>query len=467
MRAAWPVAAQSATPESSPRATPVVGAPFVEPPVLRSADGRLDVILTAGLSPTVIGGRNVISMTYNAQAPSPTLRLRPGETLGVTLVNGLAQPTNLHTHGLHVSPSGKGDNVFLHLMPGETFEFDFQIPADGISGLHIPGFYWYHPHLHGYTRAQVDAGMAGALIVEGGLDDLPEIAGLPERLLVLQSTAFDADGTMIPFPETEDTDLYINGQLQPTLTIAPGETQRWRLLNTSSFWFMNLMLDGHTWQQIASDGNPLREVWSRDVILLSPGERIDALIQGGAEGSYALRSLAWGEDIETQAQPERVLATLISTGEAVNPLPLPETLLPFDDLARAQIDRQREITFEETDDPFSVTIDGMTFDPDRIDQTVELGATEEWVIRNTSVEWHPFHIHVNDYQVMSVNGEPVAAHSWEDTTAVPGNGEIVIRTRFLDFPGKSVYHCHLLDHEDEGMMGVFEVVEGEKGEKGE
>jgi len=461
MRSAWPVAAQSATPLAAD-ATPVVGAPFIEPPVLRSADGRLDVTLTAQLGPTVIGGRQVVSMTYNGQAPSPTLRLRPGDTLGVTLVNQLDQPTNLHTHGLHVSPSGNSDNVFLHLMPGETFQFEFQIPEDGLSGLHIPGFYWYHPHLHGYTRAQVDAGMAGALIVEGGLDDLPGIAGLPERLLVLQSTAFDADGAMIPFPPTDATDLYVNGQLQPTITIAPGETQRWRLVNTSSFWFMNLMLDGHTWRQIGSDGNPLREVWSRDVILLSPGERIDVLIQGGEAGSYALRSLAWGEDIETQAQPERVLATVVSTGDAVSSLPMPETLLPFDDLAQVQVDRRREITFEETDDPFSVTIDGMTFDPDRIDQTVTLGATEEWVIRNTSVEWHPFHIHVNDYQVMRVNGEPLDAYSWEDTTAVPGNGEIVIRTRFLDFPGKSVYHCHLLDHEDEGMMGVFEVVdEGE------
>jgi suppressor of ftsI len=94
---------------------------------------------------------------------------------------------------------------------------------------------------------------------------------------------------------------------------------------------------------------------------------------------------------------------------------------------------------------------------------VTLGATEEWLIRNMSPEWRPFHIHVNDYQVMSVNGQPLDAHSWEDTTAAPGNSEIVIRTRFLDFPGKFVYHCHLLDHEDEGMMGVIEVVdEGEK-----
>ncbi len=128
IRGVWPAAAQVATPETLPLATPVVGAPFVEPSVLRGVDGRLDITLTAQLAPTTIGGREVISMAYNGQAPSPTLRLHPGETLGMTLINQLDQPTNLHTHGLHVSPAGNSDNVFLHLMPGETFQFEFQIP---------------------------------------------------------------------------------------------------------------------------------------------------------------------------------------------------------------------------------------------------------------------------------------------------------------------------------------------------
>ena len=99
---------------------------------------------------------------------------------------------------------------------------------------------------------------------------------------------------------------------------------------------------------------------------------------------------------------------------------------------------------------------------DRVDQTITLGAVEEWRLRNTSLDWHPFHIHVNDYQVVAINGEPVAAYSWEDTTAIPAEGEIVIRMRFLDFPGKTVYHCHLLDHEDAGMMGIIDVIAPEE-----
>jgi FtsP/CotA-like multicopper oxidase with cupredoxin domain len=142
----------------------------------------------------------------------------------------------------------------------------------------------------------------------------------------------------------------------------------------------------------------------------------------------------------------------------VTPRPLPTTLIPFEDLRQATVDRTRTITFSEELDPFRVLIDGQEFDENRVDQTVRLGALEEWRLRNTSVDWHPFHIHVNDFQVISVNGEPVDAHSWEDTVPIPAHGEIVIRSRFLDFTGKTVYHCHILDHEDRGMMGVVEVV---------
>jgi FtsP/CotA-like multicopper oxidase with cupredoxin domain len=225
--------------------------------------------------------------------------------------------------------------------------------------------------------------------------------------------------------------------------------------------FVNLALDGHQLHQIASDANPLRAVRSRDEILMAAGERVEVLIQGGPEGTYTLRSLAWGPDLEFQAQPEFTIANLVSAGPAVEPAPLPTTLVPFEDLRQATIDRVREITFSEVLSPFEVLIDGRAFDPDRVDQTVNLGATEEWRLLNTSVDWHPFHIHVNDFQVISVNGQEVEPYSWEDTTPIPANGEIVIRSRFLDFPGKVVFHCHILDHEDRGMMGVVEVVDSD------
>lgn len=436
-----------------------VGAELVEPAVLRSAAGRLDLTLDAGFGPAMMGGRAVTTYNFNGEVPGPTLRLRSGETLGVTLTNQLDEPTNLHTHGLHVSPAGNSDNVFVHLMPGESFAYEYAIPQDRTSGLSIPGFYWYHPHLHGDSAEQVEGGMAGALIVEGELDYLPAIRDLPERLLVLQATQFDNGGVVKTFPEMDEIAIFVNGQPQPAIAIAPGETQRWRILNASSFMFVNLALYGHQLHQIASDANPLREVWSRDQILLSPGERIEVLIQGGPEGVYALHSLPWGADLEFQAQPGFPIATLVSAGPAQTAEPLPTTLIAFEDLRHATIDQRRELVFSEDMDPFRVLIDGRMFDPNRIDQTVALGATEEWRLRNTSPDWHPFHIHVNDFQVMEINGEPVDAYSWEDTTPIPAFGEIVIRTRFLDFPGTFVYHCHILDHEDQGMMGVVEVVE--------
>ena len=222
------------------QASPVAvqtGAALVEPRVLRSVDGRLDVALEASFSPVTMGGRTVTTYNFNGEVPGPTLRLRSGESMGVTLTNHLDEPTNLHTHGLHVSPAGNSDNVFVHLMPSETFGYEYAIPRDWTSGLYIPGFYWYHPHMHGTSAMQVEGGMAGALILEGELDDLPEIRDLPERLLVLQSTRFDDDSVM-NFPNMDVVGIYVNGQSQPTLTIAPGETQRWRILNASSFVFV-------------------------------------------------------------------------------------------------------------------------------------------------------------------------------------------------------------------------------------
>lgn len=443
------------------QATPVAGvtgAPLTEPQVLKSTDGRLALALEAQYGPAILGGREVTTYSYNGVIPGPTLRLRAGETLAPSITNRLDAGTNFHTHGLHVSPAGSSDNVLLEIAPGETFDFEFDIPVDRTSGLYIPGFYWYHPHLHGHTAEQTGGGMAGALIVEGALDEVPGIAGLPERILVLGTSEFADDGTLRLFADMLNPQVFVNGQDQPTIAIAPGETQRWRIVNASVFTFMDLALEGHLLHQIASDGNPLRAVRSHEHIVVSPGERIEVLIQGGRAGNYAFRSLAWGQDTEFQAQDEYPIATLVSDGPEQQPASLPKELFPIEDLREARVDRQRELVFSETLDPFRLFIDGKSFDHDRVDQTVILGALEEWRLINTSPDWHPFHIHVNDFQVISVNGEPVDAWSWEDTTPLPAFGEVVIRSRFLDFPGKFVYHCHILDHEDMGMMGVVEVV---------
>jgi len=137
-----------------------------------------------------------------------------------------------------------------------------------------------------------------------------------------------------------------------------------------------------------------------------------------------------------------------------------------EDLSTAQIDERRRITFQMKPPIAPPTgqrgpaaqIDSHFFDGDRDDQVARLNTTEEWVIRNASTQWHPFHIHINDYQVVAINGQPVPVRYSEDTTPVPPFGEITIRTRFRDFPGRWVYHCHILLHEDHGMMGTVKAL---------
>jgi FtsP/CotA-like multicopper oxidase with cupredoxin domain len=174
-----------------------------------------------------------------------------------------------------------------------------------------------------------------------------------------------------------------------------------------------------------------------------------------------LRTVPIAVGFTTQAPA--ALANLVSAGAAMSPQPLPTTLLPLEDLSHATIDRQRRITFQfgTPIDPRQANfwINHQLFDGDRDDQVVRLNTTEEWLIRNATSSWHPFHIHVNHYQVVAVNGQPVPVRYFEDTTNVPPFGEITMRTRFLDFPGRWVYHCHILLHEDHGMMGTVRALE--------
>jgi FtsP/CotA-like multicopper oxidase with cupredoxin domain len=465
--------AQDATPEANPHAahgTPVThgtpaatpsvpfegitGQPLVEPEVRESSGGVLETQLGASLTTTTVAGREVISTVYEGSFPGPTLAMWPGDTLRIRLVNSLDEGTNLHTHGFHVSPKDNGDNIFLHIEPGEVFDYEYQIPND-----HFAGLYWYHPHYHGNTAKQNTAGMNGAIIVRGGLDELEGIAGLTEHLLVMTTTQFDGNGQMVPVEQQSPASRMrlINGQLQPVISARPGETQRWRIANNSSDDFFLLHLADHKLHMIAKDGGPFDEVVTVDQILLAPAERVEVLVQmSTTPGSYQLRSLEWGEDY--QVQPDVLMATVSVEGEAVETPPLPASLIPFEDLSQLPIDNRRVTVFEEPGPPLFLAIDGKHFDPDRIDQTVTLGALEEWVIRNTSSHRHPFHIHVNDFQIVAIDGEPVRAHGWQDTVNLPPNSEITVRMRFMDFDGKFVYHCHILSHEDFGMMATVEVV---------
>lgn len=454
---ASPVAEPSPTPQlRGTRDVGGTGQDLIQPEVRESVDGVLETTLHASWTQVPVNGQTKVTRVFEGMYPAPTLKSAPGETIRIHLINDLPEVTNLHTHGFHISPSGNSDNVFLEIQPGETFDFEFNVPEN-----HTPGMYWYHPHVHGTTGVQVNGGMAGVIILEGGLDELPEIEGLTDRVMIFQSTEFDSSGVVRPTnQQNNDYQLRtINGQLQPTIRMRPGEVERWRMLNATSGAFLLMALEGHQMHQIAHDGNPLSDVHSEFQLMMGPGERNEVLIEAGSPGVYELRQLLWGEGI--QSQPDVLWATVIVEGDPVDPRPLPTALIPFEDLRDAEVDVYREVRFDVQFDEHGVhfVIDGQTVDMDRVDQTVKLNDLEEWTIYNDSDEWHPFHIHVNEFQVVAVNGEPYEAKSLEDTRPLPPLGSITMRTKFLDFTGKYVYHCHILGHEDAGMMGIVEVVE--------
>jgi FtsP/CotA-like multicopper oxidase with cupredoxin domain len=452
-----PAADPSAAPDPSasapvPTALPVPpqGPDLVEPAVFQSQNGLLEVTLTARPSTIMVGGREVTTTVYNDSFPGPTLKMLPGDTLRITLVNDTGQETNLHTHGFHTTPLGFGDNVLHHMMPGETWVLEMPTLPD-----HPSGMYWYHPHVHGDSDDQVNGGMAGAIINVGPLDALPGIVGLTEHLLLVQTTQFAEDGTRVSFlDQRPDTTVrYVNGQVNPTIRIQPGETQRWRVGNFSSDTFIDIQLDGHTLHQIAQDANPHDFVVDQDHIQLGPAERTEVLVQAATEpGTYFLRSLP------VNGEPEVVIATMVVEGDAVEPQALPTTLFPFEDLRTVTPDEYRTIIFEILNGTDFV-INGRSFDENRVDVSAKLNAVEEWTLVNATDSWHPFHIHINDFQVVALDGRPYEANSWQDTVAIPPQGTVTMRTRFTDFPGKWVYHCHILGHECAGMMGIIEVAD--------
>jgi suppressor of ftsI len=338
--------------------------------------------------------------------------------------------------------------------PGESAHYVLEIPLD-----HPTGTFWYHPHMHHLALEQVFGGMSGVIIIDGIREKLPpDLQGIDEHLLALKDYQLDDAGAILLENVPRDpTTRTVNGQINPALTMAPGETQLWRLANVGAEMFYQLRLNGLAFHVIAEDGNPVWDVRTADALVLPPGKRFDVLVQAGEVGTYAFETITY--DQGNHVYPEVQLATLTIEGDAQPPAALPASVAVDRDLDSAEIATTRDIFFNDVDDDPIFEVNGQQFDPNRIDELVQLGTVEEWTIRNVTAEQHPFHLHVNDFQVVSVNGQPYNAASLQDIVILPADGEVVIRTPFMNYPGKFVFHCHILFHEDHGMMAVVDVVE--------
>jgi FtsP/CotA-like multicopper oxidase with cupredoxin domain len=436
------------------------------PPALTSANGLLQAELSVAPAMVPYEGGTRWALTVNGTTPGPTLRVKPGDILRVLLNNRTEHSTNLHTHGLHVSPQGNSDNPFIEVRPGERFLYEFAIPEDQPGGL-----FWYHPHVHHHVAEQVFAGFFGAIIVEDDFDALSEVAAATERLLILHDIRpgnSEADVMSASMMEhmmgREGSAVLVNGFLRPTLHATAGGLERWRILNASPSRYYSLGLRDHDFHVIGLDGTRLGQAVRRNSLLLVPGERVEALVEAEGPGEFTLRTAAvnrgsmgmgmgMGMGGETASGAADIL-TLSVEGEGRRGSGLPQLPPARPDLAAQPIAATREVTFSMQG--MSFLIDGRPFEMSRTDVRARLGTTEEWTIRNVSTMDHPFHLHVWPFQVVA-QSKGLPPPGWKDVVNVPAGGWVKIRVRFDSFAGRTVYHCHILDHEDMGMMATIEV----------
>jgi FtsP/CotA-like multicopper oxidase with cupredoxin domain len=464
------------------RALPGVGmTPSLAPSVHHSQGGLLAVTLQAQQQTVALGDRAATLLTYNGQVPGPRLEVQPGDTVRITFDNQLDQPTNLHYHGLHIPPTGSADNVFLSVPSGEQSTYEFEIPAT-----HPAGTFWYHPHYHGLVAEQLFGGLAGLFVVRGSLDDIPELQQATEAFVVVKDFALDDRGQIRPpGHEARMTGrigglLTVNGQVNPQFTIAPGGLLRLRLLNASSSRFFNLSLEDHPLYLIATDGGSIDAPIELLEVSLAPGERAEVLVKGDRPpGAYRLVNRAVnpaqgpgmmhgggmgpgrGPFRHGSGSPNQGAAEAIATvayGGAATDLPLPTQLIPVAPLPEPQRQRSFQLNHGMARGQGMVfLINGQPFAHDRIDTQVQLNTVEDWDIVNTGMMSHPFHVHINKFQVMTRNGQPPPFRAWKDVVTVAPGETVRIRMAFQDYPGRTVYHCHVLDHEDLGMMGILDI----------
>ena len=412
-------------------------------------------------------GASTPAYAYNGSVPGPTIELREGDRVVVHFRNDLPEATTVHWHGLHLPFEADG-SPFHPVAPGETYDYEFTVRPGSA------GTYWYHPHPHHATGWQVAKGLYGAVVVRAADDPL---AGLPEQILVLSDNRFSEDGSLdVPEPTSdqgrrdfengrEGDVILVNGQIRPVLTIRPGEIQRWRIINASAARIYRLALPGHRLLQVGTDGGLFERPVEMDEIVIAGAERVELLVRGSGEpGSVSvLQALPYDRYIP-QTKPAdwvvtRELLELRHDGEPLvqaasdgaEGFALPAVLRPVPVLDTLEATATHVIALSQG------MINGRLMDMSRVDVRARLGATEIWQVENLVGMDHPFHLHGFQFQVIDRNGAPEPFRSWKDVVNVPKHETVRLIVRYDDYPGKWMFHCHILDHEDHGMMGVLQV----------
>ncbi len=388
--------------------------------------------------------------------PGPMLRAKVGDEVIVHLRNELPEETTIHWHGLRLPPDADGTpSSQTPVLPGAEYEYRFTA-KDASS-------FWYHPHVRAYD--QIERGLYAPLVIDGGVT--PEVAA--DRYLVLDDVKLDADGKLNQ--DTSELDrmlgrqgnvLLVNGQRAPVkLDVAAGSRERWRFVDAANGRFFNLRIPGASMLVIGSDGGLLPAPYRAETLLITPGERYDVLVtfDGDMKRGAVLQTLHYdrGHDIPDPG-PQDLLEVAYGPSNGT-PAPLPDTWgeapnLPIDDTTAVRPFVLEE--FEPKGLPVMFTINGEQW-PDTKPIHVDRGTIEIWSVQNKAEMDHPFHLHGMFFQVIDAPGMPPALSGWKDTVNVPQLATVRFAVKY-DPPGMWMFHCHILEHAELGMMGDLMVM---------
>jgi len=412
----------------------------------------------------LVAGKLTPAWTYNGTLPGPMIRATVGDRVIVHFKNSLPEATTIHWHGLRVPNDMDGAPAHTQspIEPGASFDYDFVVPDAGT--------FWYHPHFD--SAAQVGEGLYGAFIV----DDPDQPADLGDELvMILSDAAVDANGNFYPADSGGDFGtlfgregdlILVNGKLNPTLHVRAGMRQRWRLINAAISRYFELSLADHVFTRIGSDGGFLAQPEQLQTLLLTPAQRADVLLEPGSAAAenladgLTLRWLpydrGWGTAFNRPA--EDVLKLQFTDEPVVKAAPL-STLAR--DIAAIDVSAATPVDISLTLNPLqdgtiAMGINGVP-SWEAAHLPARVGEHQLWTVKNT-FEWdHPFHLHGFFFQVLDVNGVAPAVREWRDTVNVPVDATVRFAVAFDDRPGMWMFHCHILDHADAGMMGMIQL----------
>ena len=400
--------------------------------------------------------KSVKAWGFNETVPGPVIKAKKGDTLVVKVKNLLHEPTIIHWHGIRLASGMDGtDDVQAPIKPGQEFEYRFEVPDAGT--------FWYHSHEN--ETKQMERGMYGALIVEDDTDPLvdEERVFMIDDMKLTKENQFKHGNFFQRWIERHDgregETVLLNGKENPAFTMRAGQTERWRFINSSSARYFRLSLGGIPFRIIATDGGLIEQPQEMKELLIVPGERYDVLAGPFEEGqTFTIDSLPYNRMTFVKSRHERFATVKVGSPQESR-VHINSNMRSIGSLAPQDAPVTRKVQLS-VDPSMKRGIDFRVNNQlHAIDKPVLVGELQIWEVSNTSLMDHPFHLHGFFFQVLEIDGNAPLFRAWKDTINLGPRSKAKIAWLPDNRPGKWMYHCHILEHHEAGMMAHFEVVD--------